>query len=78
MNIKRTARKIVKEYFGGYMPNSLADEGMKCSDLFELYGLIEKIESYFMSEHPTADFSGVEYAIHLGITKIVDRLNKRG
>jgi len=77
MNIKRTARKIVKEYFGGYMPKSLNEEGMKCADDTELYELIERIERYYMGEHPTAEFSGAEDAIHSDITRIIRKLNEK-
>lgn len=69
------AREIVMEYFGGYLPNSLAEEGMECYTNEEIYSLVEKIEIYYMGEHPEADFEGNEDIVHGYVTKIVQELN---
>lgn len=77
MTHKEIANEIVREYFGGYLPNSLADEGMKCETDSEVYSLIEKIEMYYMSEYPSTDFGGDEDTIHYYITDIVQKLNSK-
>ena len=72
---KEIADEIVREYFGGYLPNSLADEGMACATDTELYSLVEKIEMHYMNEYPSTDFGGDEDTIHHHITDIVQELN---
>jgi len=73
---KEIANEIVKEYFGGYLPNSLADEGMACATNAELYSLVEKVELYYMSEHPTAVFED-EDAVHRIVTDTLKGLNDK-
>ena len=72
---KAIATQIVKEYFGGYLPNSLADEGMACATDTELYSLVEKVEVYYMGEHPTAVFED-EDAVHRIVTDTLKQLNE--
>ena len=73
---KEKALEVVKEYFGGYMPESLKEEGMGFRDDAGLYALVEKIEVYYMNEHNDADFGGREDSVHSYITEIVKGLNK--
>lgn len=70
------AIEIVKEYFGGYLPSTLDDEGMKCNTKEELYKLIENLENYWCDNHPKASYpqEDVNY-LHSKITEIVKRLN---
>lgn len=70
------AIEIVKEYFGGYLPSTLDDEGMKCNNKEELYKLIEKLENYWCDNHPDEVIHRemFEY-LHSKITEIVKRLN---
>ena len=72
--MRNIAEKIVREYFGGYLPNSLADEGMACATDAELYDLVSKVEMYYMCEHPDAVFDDVD-AVHRHITDILKKLN---
>ena len=73
---KEIADEIVREYFGGYLPNSLADEGMACATNAELYSLVEKVELYYMSEHPTAVIED-EDAVHRIVTDTIKGLNDK-
>jgi len=75
---KKIAKDIVSEYFGGYLPKNLEEEGMSCKNDEELYSLIEKIETYYRNEHPednkyTED--DLDF-VHQEITELVKKLNK--
>ena len=77
-DVKKIAEYIVSEYFGGYLPKTLEEEGMACKDDEELYSLIEKIETYYRDEHPDDDKyteDDLDF-IHQEITELVKKLNK--
>ena len=69
------AYNIVSYYFGGYIPKSLSDEGMKCTYTEELYLLVAKIEELYCDEHPEWEPKNVD-DIHKKITELVRKLNK--
>jgi hypothetical protein len=73
-NIIALAKNIVKEYFGGYLPNSLAEEGFECQNETELYNLITNIESYYISQGNYVPEELIE-SVHKKITEIVSKLN---
>lgn len=49
------AEKIVSAYFGGYIPATLSEEGMKCNSDEEIYKLAEKMEMFYMSKDNSED-----------------------
>ena len=44
MHYKNVADEIINNYFGGYIPNTLSEEGLKCDSEKEIYNLVEQIE----------------------------------
>ena len=74
--IKKIAFDIVNEFFGGFMPNNLAEEGMQCYSDEELYKLIEEMELFYVRMNEV-DFDGYEDVIHYAVTDIVKELNNK-
>ena len=68
---------IISNYFGGYMPKSLSDEGMKCTYTQELYSLVEKMENLYCDDNPSwnTNDKDVNY-IHRKVTELVRKINK--
>ena len=74
--INKFAFDIVNEFFGGFMPNNLAEEGMQCSTDEELYKLIEDMELYYVRMNEV-DFDGYVDDIHYAVIKFVKELNAK-
>lgn len=77
-NGKEIADEIIKAYFGGYKPEKLSDEGMKCETDEDMYRLIEKMELYYVHDVDSKDpydESDID-AIHNTLTEWVKKHNK--
>ena len=77
-NGHKIAKEIIKAYFGGYIPDKLSDEGMKCATDDDMYKLIEKMENYYINQpdcDDPFDESDID-AIHNDLTKWVREHNK--
>jgi len=77
-NGKHIAHEIVKAYFGGYEPDKLSDEGMKCDSDDDMYKLIEKMELYYVHQEDSKDpydESDID-SIHNELTEWVKKHNK--
>lgn len=77
-NGKQIAHDIIKSYFGGYEPDKLSDEGMKCDSDEDMYALIEKMELYYVHQENSQDpydDSDID-AIHNELTNWVKSHNK--
>ena len=74
--IKKIAFDIVNQFFGGFMPNSLAEEGMQCYNDEELYKLIENMELFYVRMNEV-DFDDYVDVIHYAVIDIVKELNNK-
>ena len=71
-----TALKIVSTYFGGYIPNTLEEEGFEFNTDEEKYKLIERMESYFVEETNFNCSESEASIIHIQLTEWVEKHNK--
>ena len=77
-NGKEIAHDIIKAYFGGYEPEKLSDEGMKCDSDEDMYKLIEKMELLYVHQENSQDAyddSDID-TIHKEVTNWVKIHNK--
>ena len=77
--IKEYAYDIVSYYFGGELPDSLDEEGMKCSTDTALYDLIDQIEIYYVDDHKGKIEweENEEDSIHFEVTELIKKLNNK-
>ena len=79
VKVNGLAEDIVKAYFGGYIPATLEEEGMKCSSDKEIYELVEKMENFYINQEDSKD-PGSEEEIdkaHKDLTEWVRKTNER-